>query len=273
MQEPNTEVIVLLFASSIVVIILVAIIGGTLFISQKRKFINRKKISDLRYAFEQEILKTQLEIQSQTFETISRELHDNVGTIVSMANVYLQTLPAMNDLSDQNKIMQAGILLNEAIDALRDISHSLNTEWLEKLSIKEAVENEIDKIRRSNLYEVDVESAGIEFSIPVKDKMIIFRVIQEMLNNIIRHSDASEVAIRILFENSLLKIRIKDNGKGFDSVAVLEKKGMGLQNIFTRARMINMIVELESSPGKGTNYELSYPLIGREKQLETQTQN
>jgi glucose-6-phosphate-specific signal transduction histidine kinase len=93
MQESGTEVIVLLIVSTIVVLILVAIIMSTLVISQKRKFRNRQKMEEMRSAYEREILKTQLEIQTQTFESISRELHDNVGVLISLASVNMKTMP------------------------------------------------------------------------------------------------------------------------------------------------------------------------------------
>jgi two-component system, NarL family, sensor kinase len=258
MQKSGTEVIVLLVASSLLVLFLVIIIGSTIFISQKRKFRNRQKLIDIQTAYEQEILKTRLEIQTQTFETISRELHDNVGTILSMANVHMKTIPEMLDPLEQYKIKEAILLLNEAIDDLRDISHSLNPEWLDRMSMQEAIGKEMTRISNLHLLEVHIDMKGEEFIIPARDKIIIFRVVQEIVNNILHHAGAANLWMSMDFENGLMLIRIRDDGKGFDKHLVMKKDGIGLKNIFNRADMINAKVDLESTHGMGTTYSLSY---------------
>lgn len=202
--------------------------------------------------FEQTLLTSKLEIQEQTFTHIAQEIHDNIGQVLSLVRLNLNTLgPTM----DEQKIEGMDHLMEKAIADLRHLSHSLDTNVILQNGWLKAVENLLAELQRTSKYNVlfttdeDLPSLGNEKSI------ILYRMIQEIINNILKHSDATEIVFNTTGKNDSILVDISDNGKGFDIYTV--SKGAGLQNLETRSRMINASLSITSETGKGTNLSIA----------------
>ncbi len=254
-DEETTAVILILVASTLIILILISLIVTSLFIQQKRKFRHNNEMTSLKNAYDQEILKTQLEIQLQTFETISRELHDNIGTLISIALVHVKTL-ALKDYQQEQKVMEVDALLNEAMDTLRDISKSMNPENIKRLGWLKSFDAELEKIRKTKLFTVESIVEGEPFKIEETKQIILFRILQETLNNIVKHSEASTIKTHIQFYRNELKIMVSDNGKGFADNISLE--GSGVNNMKARAAMLPATLNIQSQSGKGTIINIAY---------------
>lgn len=258
MQEKLSEVVLILIGSTLITLILAVLIVIAVYIGQKRKFRHRQELIEMKSTYEQEVLKTQLETQAQTFETISQELHDNVGTLISMAMMQLKGSSA----HATEKVMQeADKLLDEAMAILRDISRSINPDFIHKMGLGQSIRNELDRLRKSKQFTTNYSSEGIEFSIDPQRQIIIFRIVQEALNNVIKHSGGDKVTVSVSFNEPSFAISIRDNGKGFlfkpDQGDLVNHSG--LINMTKRARLIEGNLRIESEIDKGTLVQLEYP--------------
>lgn len=259
MQDPLSEVLLIVIGSSIIIFLLTGTIVFALLISQKRKFLYAKRITDIQHNFEQEVLKTQVETHVQTLETISQELHDNVGTMVSIAVVHLKNFTESNASSstDRSAITESQKILEEALDVLRDISRSINPDNISRHGLIHAFKNEIELIRRTKSLNATCDITGNEYQIPDQHLVIIFRIVQEALNNILKHANASQLTFIAHFQEPELNIIIRDNGKGFQPVETV-RKSSGLTNMKKRASIINGALDITSEKDLGTEIRFSY---------------
>ncbi len=246
---------------TIVFVILILLFLGVLFLVMLFYYNNKKgQMSKeqqlMRATFEKQLLESKLEMQEQTFSMISQEIHDNVGQILSLAKVQLGILEEQHDIRN-DLVTNAKESISLAMTELRDIAKSLSTQRLQQLSLKESLEQEIRRINRSGFIHIGLMVLGTEKNIPDQQKLILFRMVQEGFQNIIKHAQATEVALSLDYADEHLRIALADNGNGFDPEQEMKKnEGLGLQNIMRRAEMVGGKARVFSQPGKGTTLEI-----------------
>ena len=255
MPEKLPEVTLILFGSTVVILLLVGLIAFSLFINQKRKFRYRQETLVLKNNFDKELLNSRLEIQNQAFESISHELHDNVGTLISIAMVHIGSLD--KDAPRKETIAEAEGLLNEAMNTLRDISRSIHPENINRLGWQQSFTGELDRIRKTNLFTVEYTQQGYPFDIEISKQVIIFRILQESLNNIVKHSNGNHITAQVRFNANGVTIQIADDGKGI-STAGNVAEGSGIRNMQARAAMLPASLHIENGENKGTVVTLCY---------------
>lgn len=249
----------IILAGSLVVIILVVftMLFFIVFLNKKRKMLLEKQ--ELKVSFEKTILQTRLEIQEQTFTAISQDIHDNVGQILSLVKVQLNILEQQNS-TDNAVLTDAKENLSKALTDLRDIAKGLSSERIRMAGLSAAVAQEAERLNRTGLVRVQISAAGDEKPTGDQKQLIVFRVIQEALQNIIKHADAQEVSIALNYEQDRLQVLIKDDGKGFNLDAVKrEMPGLGLPHMFSRLQLIGGEAVINSEPGRGTRIRLNIP--------------
>lgn len=247
MEKSQRDIVVAIVLAILILVILVvfALLFFLTYIKKKR-LLEREK-EGMKAQFAQELLKSQIEIQEQTLRNISHEIHDNIGQILSLVALNLNLLKS----PDLEKLNATTSLVEKAINDLRTLSKILNPERILKVGLKEALELELQHLEKSGKFMVNMY-VDANFREPNAEKTIIlYRMSQEVLNNIIKHSEANHIQIKLIDAGDLCKIVISDNGKGFDA-ALDYSDGIGLQNLHRRASMINTEVDINSSPGKGT---------------------
>lgn len=242
-----------------ILLVVAGIVVFNLLYYQKRRFQHLKKITAMEKAFSEELLKSQLEIQEHTFDQISGEIHDNVGQVLSLAKVQLNIMTESNKIG-QHMLTDVKENIGKAMTDLRDIAKSLSGARIKSLGINTVIVQEADRINKLNLTRVTLLANGVERAMNDRKKLILVRIIQECLQNIVKHAGASEVLITTDFLPALLQIVIKDNGKGFDTATTLTADGgLGLTNIRTRASLAGGKCTIESSPGHGTTITIDMP--------------
>jgi two-component system NarL family sensor kinase len=237
---------------SILLFFLLGFLFLMLFLQRKKsnRFIRERE--NMKRLFNEQLLRAQLEIQEVSFNTVSMEIHDNVGQTLSLLKMQLNIIDGQKSI-DRNLISEAKISVSKAMSDLRDIAKSLNTERIAMTALSEMVEHEVRRLNTTGLLNVSMKIENSEPDIDKEKKIILFRVIQECIQNIIKHADASEVKIEFIYSPSQLEIRIHDNGKGFDFTSVsASKDGLGLHNIFNRAAIIGGEAHIDSAIDKGT---------------------
>jgi two-component system NarL family sensor kinase len=232
-----------------------------IFVYNQRKKRHILEKAQMQLTFASELTKTQLEVQEQTMQTIGAELHDNIGQLLSLTSLTLNSIELENKSKARQKIDDSIDLTLRSIKEMRLLGHLLQGDQLVAVGLVEAVRQLISWMERSGRYEI-VYTAGDE--IPANsntDKdLIIFRITQEVFNNIIKHASATRIVVRLDYEDCLLKLCISDNGIGFIAGdAPPSQHGMGLQNIRKRAGIIGGEAAITSDVGQGTQIIVSIP--------------
>ncbi len=215
-------------------------------------FFIRYERQKFRYIHRQRQLQTEIEIQEQTFQTISQEIHDNIGQLLSLAKLNLNTADIAND-----KIQQSKELISESIVALRDLSKSLNAELIKEIGLSKSIQRELSILARSGQYNTSVIEKGKPYRLDNQKELVMFRIFQETLNNIIKHSSAASVTVHLNYSPQCFELVISDDGIGFTANKPVD--GIGLRNMQNRAHIIGARLELKSAAGKGTVISLVLP--------------
>ena len=252
MQKEKLELIISVIAVSLFVLLLVisVLFLFRIYLKRKNKLLLEKERMNIE--FEQTLLKSKLEIQEHTFNEISREIHDNIGQVLSLVRINLNTLKAPDD-TDKVNLMDE--LMGKAITDLRSLSHSLDADHIRNKGWMVAVTKLLNDLQKTGKYKIDIKQDEDLPALGNDKPIILFRMIQEIINNIIRHAAANTIHLVAKKENSNLEIKLSDNGKGFEINR--NSGGLGLQNLRNRSRMINADLSITSEPGKGTAVTIS----------------
>ena len=191
---------------------------------------------------------------------IGKELHDNVNQILSTAKLFLETAKSLPD--ERLTLIDKSInSIHQAINEIRAISRSLVPPSISDLGLTESINDLVENINVSKALKVDCFIEGeIESSTNREQKLMLFRIIQEQVNNVLKHSQASHVSITLHVSDHLLELEIADDGKGFDIEKEHLKKGVGLSNIISRAELFHGKVDIYTAPGEGCKLKVEIPL-------------
>lgn len=196
---------------------------------------------------------------------IARELHDGIGQQLSAAKMNISGLRGAIKITqpEEELMLQNALdLLDESVKEVRSVSHSMMPNALVKSGLVSAVREFINKISSSGNLKINLEIIGLKDRMEAQVENILFRILQEVVNNIIKHAGASEVGIQFIKHEKELTILVEDNGVGFDVGKQLSETqtGIGLRNIASRVAFLNGEVIFDSFPGKGTTVTIEIPL-------------
>ncbi|MDX5339070.1 MAG: histidine kinase, partial [Cyclobacteriaceae bacterium] len=190
MSEIESQYLVFLFGGIFFALLMTLFVVGIVFAHQQRQLRNKQKLDQVKAEYEKTILNTEFEIQQQTLSDVGRELHDNIGQLLSLAKLYLNS-------SKLEKIAEGKEYINEIIKEVRGLSKSLNLDWVESITLEEFVENELGKIQSTGFCSTELETEGTLSDLSKDQKLILIRVIQECLNNILKHAHPSKILVKI----------------------------------------------------------------------------
>jgi signal transduction histidine kinase len=248
--------IIVFLLAGFFILVLVAYIN-----QRKKKHIEEKKTMQLN--FQQELLRTQLEIQEQTLKNISQEIHDNIGQVLSLAKLNLATADLNKMEVLQQKIEDSRKLVAKAIQDLRDLSKRLNTDYVSDMGLARSIEYELELIQKTGYFETDLRMEGNVYSLGSQKELILFRIVQEVISNIIKHARANLIVVELSYGPELFSMRLFDNGQGFDLGIVGGKQpsggGLGIKNMHNRAQLIGAQFSMTSTNQKGTVVDVRLP--------------
>jgi signal transduction histidine kinase len=243
-------------------VLLVFIAGTVLFIIQyrKRKMEHELEKNTITENHVKELLSTQLEMQTQTMQHIGREIHDNVGQKLTLASLYTQQLAYENKAPQiTDKIENISQIINESLAELRQLSKSLTDDTINNNNIIELLQQECDKVNHLKKCRATFASTLKEIQLPYQTKSILLRIVQEFLQNSIKHANGKNIVVILESVEKKLQLKLSDDGKGFD-IASAGEKGIGLNNMKKRTTLLGGIFKLESKPGMGTQLHIEIPL-------------
>ena len=245
--------------------LLVGFILAMFFFYQRRRQKQELELIRMKEEYDQEVLRSQLEIQESTMKTIAQELHDNIGQSLSVIKLWMSMAPIGQDHEAYEGVQNSKDMLQKVIRDMADLTKSLHTDRIADIGLSEAINFDLASIRRAGILKINFVAEGEEFHFPDQQSIFIFRMYQEMMNNIIKHSKATHVNVSLFYSgNDTFVMKIRDDGVGFD---VQQKKdsgsgssGLGLKSMRNRAKMIGADLAIESEPGNGTTVTVTVPL-------------
>jgi len=216
-----------------------------------------KEKQDLQNSFQQEILKTQLETQEDTFHQIGEEIHDNIGQLLSSTKMMLglteRSLPSIPD-----PLKTAQETLGKAISELRSLSRSLNKEWLHQFNVIQNLETEIERMNSAHVLKLELDTTAKVLSLSPEGQVMLFRIIQEALNNSIKHANAKTIQVTI-HQNEVIKVSIIDDGTGMHN-SQENSFGVGMINMKHRTSLLGGTIEWLPVENSGTEVRIQLPV-------------
>ena len=204
-------------------------------------------------------IKATIEGQEKERKEIGKELHDNIGQHLTTTKLYLDIAREQADEATLELVSLATKGISDIINEVRKLSRSITPPTLGDLGLVESIKDICESLKASQAFLIRFYHNNFEEDqLPENMKLILFRIIQEQLNNIIRHSGATTILIRLITGEGQLMLVISDNGKGFDPS--VNKKGLGIKNIINRAELFNGKVELNTAPEEGCTMIITVPL-------------
>jgi signal transduction histidine kinase len=242
------------------VLFLLIIFGVSVFIifqNKKTRLIQEQM--RLQFEYENEIAQAKNEIQESTLKNVAMELHDNIGQLLSVANMQLNLVTSQQNITEDlsSHLTETKSIVQSAVSEVRALSKTLNTEVIQNMGLVRAIELEIERIERLKIFNTSFEVRGKERNIKPSDEIIIFRIFQEFLSNSIKHATATMINVCLDFKEDSVLLNIRDNGKGFDTT--MKSESSGLYNMKSRAKLVGADIYLLSTIGKETTLELNYP--------------
>jgi signal transduction histidine kinase len=226
-------------------------------LAEQEKALETQKLATVLKEQELKSIDAMIEGQEKERQRIANDLHDDLGGLMATVKLHFNVL---KDKQTPELFDKTNNLLDEAYNKIRGIAHAKNSGVIAKQGLLKAVQNMADKISVSNKITVDVIDHGLENRLENSLELTIFRIIQELITNIIKHANATEAIIHLTNHEDTLNIMIEDNGKGFNVRQITTKnKGMGISSIDKRVEHLNGKMTIESERNKGTTIIIDIP--------------
>jgi signal transduction histidine kinase len=241
--------------------LLIALLLFQIYRTQTEQRLQAQQLAALEKQREADQLRSMINGEEQERKRIAQELHDGLGTL--LATVKLQFNAVQNELPeiDANRSYQkADNLLDEACTEVRQISYNLMPAILQQYGLEFALQDLCEGISRSGRLEISFIPYGLDYPFDDPTAVSIYRIVQELVKNTLRHAEAKELIVQLSIEDAQLSMIIEDNGKGFYVAEKLQNPGIGLQSIQSRLTLLNGRMEVESNPDLGTTFTIDIPL-------------
>lgn len=225
-----------------------------LFLERKKRFVDEKKI--MQQQFQQQLLKSQIETQEETITALGRELHDNVGQLLNSTKMLIG-VTQRTITNTPETLTIADETLGKAIHELRGLSKSLSKEWLQQFNLIDNLKNEVNRINAANQIHVNLQVLHV-ITIASNKQIILFRIIQEALQNAIKHAQAKVIDIKFHQANHVFFINIVDDGIGMP-ISNAPSNGIGLINMQQRTNLLGGTIQWHADQN-GTAVNIQLPI-------------
>jgi signal transduction histidine kinase len=251
----ETEIILII--SILTAVIIIFIVGLLLFVSQlkNRRLLHQKEKANIEKQHKLDLLNNQLQVQQQTMQYIGSEIHDSVAQKLTLATLYSRKLEYEYGNQDIAARQQnIGNIINDSLEELKDLSRTLSNYYIQDKELADLIHIECRKINAAGVCQI---KPVIDYTqpLPFMIKSSVLRVVQEFVQNSLKHSGCNCISITVTEKEEGLLVLLSDNGKGFD-VAGIQSNGIGLNNMKRRIKMIGGTFNIKSGAGLGTSAEI-----------------
>ncbi|MDF9794770.1 two-component system NarL family sensor kinase [Catalinimonas alkaloidigena] len=236
-------------------------------ITLKNEELHQRRVDQLEK--QQKIISMEAMVAGQEEERkrIAKDLHDGLGNL--LANVQMQFSTVQDHIRQERlgSYQEANQLLGEACGEVRKIAHNMMPGTLTKFGLVSAILDMKNTIEKTKKISVDVQVYGIKKRLEEKVEINLYRIIQELMNNIIKHAQATEVMIQLTQQGEDLNLLVEDNGIGFDLQQAQKKGGLGMKSLQSRVSYVDGTLEIDTVPGRGTSVLIYVPIVQKEKEV------
>jgi signal transduction histidine kinase len=233
-------------------------------LAKQQDELNRQRIRELEKDKQLVAVDSLLKGQEEERSRLAKDLHDGLGGLLSGVKFSLSNMKDNLIITPDNMaVFERSLdMLDASIRELRRVAHNMMPEMLTKFGLDEALKEYCNTVNATKLLSVKYQSVGMSPAeagrLEKATEIIIYRIIQELLNNVLKHAAASEAFIQVIRENNRLGIVVEDNGKGFDTRILEESKGAGWVNIRSRVEYLKGQLDIHAEPGKGTLVNMEF---------------
>jgi signal transduction histidine kinase len=255
----ETEIIIFIVLANI--ILLIFIYGIILFVFQyrRRRLAHEKEKKQINEKHHIELLNAQLESQQQAMQHIGQEIHDSVAQKLTLASIYTQRMEFESQSpGERDKLSGISKIINDSLLELRELSKSLTDNKLQNADLKDLVQMECEQVNATGICSASFEINELPV-MSISAKSSLLRIIQEFIQNSIKHSGCKEIKIKLNAFDNNLNLLLEDDGKGFD-FDMSQHKGIGLDGIRRRIQVLNGKYSLESDNGRGVHLGITIPI-------------
>jgi two-component system, NarL family, sensor kinase len=260
-MQQTTASLILLILTIIFLITMVGFVINLLFFVQKKEKGFTSDLMAVKANYDKETYKAQMETQEQTTQNIAREIHDDVGQILSLVRLGLGTLDFEHIEECRATVVQVNDLLVRAMDSLRNMARTLSSDAIKKNGLRNSIYAQTEILQKTGKYQIEYLIRGDVIQLDENREIILFRIFQEAVNNILKHASATAINILLEYDKSSLRLEIADNGRGFNlNGHHSDAHNMnGIYNMQYRAKLIESEFSVESTHEKGTKINVTTP--------------
>ena len=229
-------------------------------LAKQQDELQQQHISELEKDKQLVAVDAMLQGQEEERSRLAKDLHDGLGGLLSGVKFSLSNMKDNLIITPDNMtVFERSLdMLDTSIKELRRVAHNMMPELLTKFGLDEALKEYCNSINATNLLSVKYQSIGMSTRIEKSAEIIIYRIIQELLNNIMKHAAAKEATVQLVKEEGRLSIIVEDDGKGFDTALIKNSKGAGLTSIKSRVDYLKGQLDIHSEAGKGTLVNIEF---------------
>ncbi len=259
-MESDSLVLLILLGTTVTLFLSGSLVFFVVFY-QKRMLQKKMEAQALESDYQRKLLQTTIDSQEKERKRIASELHDGAGALLSAAklNLGMITSGVIKPNETAATVRDTKDMLDDTIDTIRRVSKDLLPSSLEQFGLLNAIEELANKLNTAS-HNIEVIHKGSSVThLNTNEELLVYRVIQELLNNAIKHAEASEILVSLTF-GEINELQVKDNGKGFNLSQIKGdiKKGVGIYNIENRVSILNGNVDIDSEKGKGTTITITF---------------
>lgn len=252
----SNDIAFTVIVTTLLILLLILGVIITIFLANRRHIQQEVKMAQLQVTYEQELRKAEQEVQEQVLANVARDLHDNIGQLLTYMNIQIEQgkiqMPEHTSL-----LAPISSTLGDTIQQVRLLSRSLNSDFLDSGGLIHGIGQEVFRLQQFNILAIDWQHDDVEPELNKDQRVMAFRIFQEILNNALKHSEAESIRIS-LHGTEPFTLEIADDGKGFDMDQVMQKAGgSGMRNMSKRAKLANLELNITTASGKGSSFTLS----------------
>jgi two-component system NarL family sensor kinase len=260
MQNQELKVTIFFLFTILFLILIIAIIALLVYSFKKNQALYIENEKNLISEHQTQLIRSRLEIHESTLTEISREIHDNINLSLTLAKLQLNTIPWTNKELSEQMIQSSAELIGKSINDLSNLSRSLNADLIASQGLVNALQDEVNRIKETAKINIHLNVLGDSRFLEAANELIIFRIIQEAFQNIIKHANARNVNCVLHYYQTELVIQINDDGVGLPERKV-DRKTLGLENMHARAKFLQGSIVINGENDKGVNITLRIPLL------------
>ena len=250
------DIILSIVAATLLILLLIAGIAITFFISNRQRMRQEQILVETKLDFERELRQVETEVSEHVMGQFANELHDNIGQLLTAMHIEIENRK-LDSPENQDEYKPLEIYLNEVTQQLRLLSKTFNNDFIAHSGLLTAIQLEVKRMNHLRRFVVHLDADSVVSVLKKDEELMVFRIFQEILKNVMKHAGAKNVFIRLKTDSEMFELEVKDDGSGFDYEEVFrQNKASGLRNIFKRAALAQLECAIHTKVGEGTSYIL-----------------